>query len=541
MLDFDFALFNTKGSSCAPRWLCMPSQGNDDSIVEVPPTQWVDPDEYALEKRRDTPSRRARLCAKSLRSNATIATENGSEHYVRRSHVPQQPERSRGNSRALSTFPCADDVELPQTLLQLVSASAARQHPVKRQHGLIDADATEETSTFLGVCDGASEVQRMGIPPDALPRELLRHCRRAHEYRLTQKRLDRNGDWIVDLIEDSFNSTHALGATTLLLACLDETNRLVVANIGNSCLLLLRPSQQTGCLELCFKTDVRTSSCCFDGDLRRPKQLMRLHGVHEEDVQTLIQEAAIASLELRHGDLLILGSDGLFQNLQDREIVRIVSQVVAKEACSIYGGGDPDDALPRVPQLKEAADMLVTAAIESVPLGAGRTDLENISPNGVPAPDAKAKKCGHPDDTTAIVALVIDHGKAAARQRAALPANKSFLAMFDDSASLSSPSKQANAVGTESGKVSGKVGREAAAMPSTPGPGGTGRHPLRPSVPSDNILQSRGESRYLENTAFCSAASAAFSGVAASGSIGNNDLHGSLASLDVSRLAMGYR
>merc|ERR1719195_489346 len=73
--------------------------------------------------------------------------------------------------------------QISPTTLRFISASASKQHPIKSEMGMIDADWTEESPTLLGICDGVSEVQRLGIRPDDLPRELLQCLRENLESR----------------------------------------------------------------------------------------------------------------------------------------------------------------------------------------------------------------------------------------------------------------------------------------------------------------------------------------------------------------------
>jgi len=385
--------------------------------------KWVDPDEdKAVLQVRNQTMRHRRACGAP---DSMPFDVHAKEQMAGRQQRPPQATRQT------------------QQLLRFLSASSKCQHPVKRQHRLVDADVAEESATFLGVCDGASEVQRMGIPPEELPRELLQHVRRAQEYRLSQKAgfSAESGRWVVDMIEDSYNSTKSFGATTLLLACLDETNRLMVANIGNSSMLLLRPSQQYPRLEVIFKTD----PSCFDGDPRKPLQLMRLRDVRDAEVRSMIRDTHVDALDVRDGDMLVLGSDGVFDNLVDADIVRIVSKVVSGGDRS-HAGRPSAAPVPHPSQLKEAADLLVSSAIKNCCARKGQeASSENIHPNRIQAEVfQKPRSGGHPDDTTAIVALIVDRGLSAARERAALPANESFLARPDES-NLPSPARQPSA------------------------------------------------------------------------------------------------
>merc|ERR1719160_600373 len=146
-----------------------------------------------------------------------------------------------------------------------MSSSASRQHPIKRDAGMIDADAVEEAPSFLGVCDGVSEVQKLGISPDELPRELLQRIREGveeREGRINNGQVDRqysggqDGAWLIDTIQESYLQTESLGSTTLLLAVIEDSNRLLIANLGDSCGLLLRRDQsQPRKFRIIYKTE----------------------------------------------------------------------------------------------------------------------------------------------------------------------------------------------------------------------------------------------------------------------------------------------
>eukprot|EP00435_Cladocopium_sp_Y103_P030571 s1501_g7.t1 len=106
--------------------------------------------------------------------------------------------------------------------LRFEAASAARQHPFKEQQQYIYADAVCYGSKWLGVCDGVSGVQKMGIAPDVLPRELLMQCQKV----MDSCARDEHGAWVLSMLKEAFAGTSALGATTVLLACIEVEHRL---------------------------------------------------------------------------------------------------------------------------------------------------------------------------------------------------------------------------------------------------------------------------------------------------------------------------
>lgn len=243
-----------------------------------------------------------------------------------------------------------------------VSASSSRQHPAKTSTGIVNADAVEEGLTHLGVCDGVSGVQHLGIPPDELPRELLRSCRaRLQLWSRRESELD-DGPWLTSLIEEAYAHTRVYGATTLLLAVLRGPS-LVTANLGDCALLILRPC---GFHPLRLRPVFKTEPGRYDA--RRPVQVQRLHGFSDSNAHVVIQGAMVSTTPVQHGDLLVLGSDGLFDNLRDEDIQRTVEHPEAEKAgpWRARGGDVPannaDDTTALVAVVVAPAEAAVSAA-----------------------------------------------------------------------------------------------------------------------------------------------------------------------------------
>lgn len=277
---------------------------------------------------------------------------------------------------------------------------------------MIEADAVEESPTFLGVCDGVSEVQKMGIPPDELPREMLYRCREILETTGNHPQslaTSPTYHWLINLMEESYESTHALGSTTVLVTSLEDTRQLAVANIGDCCLLLLRPiSPHQPVLNLVYKTEATRY------DANKPVQVSRLDGVDEEHIRQVIRAAAVDVMPVRHGDILVMGSDGLFDNLHDEDCIRIVEQHCTPSTKGSLFTGSSGEAAPTIAQLESAADALVAAALESVSIGkVDETGKVQWPPNARNTPIGIGGKA---DDTTAVVAAIVEVGDVQAHE-----------------------------------------------------------------------------------------------------------------------------
>lgn len=244
----------------------------------------------------------------------------------------------------------------------------------------------------LGICDGVSGVAHLGIPPDELPRDLLTCCREKLLSCSGRPTDTDDGTWLTGLIERAFDSTQAYGATTLLLATLRGSN-LVTATLGDCALLVLRPcSLWPFRLRQIFKTVPGRY------DTRRPVQVQRLHGFSDANAHTVIQGAMVSTTPVQHGDLLVIGSDGLFDNLRDDDVQHAV------EECCMAALGPPGSPpiVPSPAQLRHVAATIVDLAIANVRLD--QPDDAQCLPWSGHGGDVPANNA---DDTTALVATVV--------------------------------------------------------------------------------------------------------------------------------------
>ena len=276
-----------------------------------------------------------------------------------------------------------------QETLRMASAFNSRQHPAKNSTGIPNADAVLEGIDYVGIADGVSGVRALGLTPDALPWELLHSCgsglfaasAKGEPKTKSGKHINEtHSDWMIHLIQEAFDSTEEYGATTLLLAAIKGSN-LVTACLGDSAILILRPvSYYPLRLQPIFKTEPGRY------DARRPVQIQRLHGCDVASAHEVISSANVATTPVMPGDFLVLGTDGLFDNLSDVDI-----QKVLEKCCQATGSNE---------ELSEASSLLVDLAIRSVRLGEDNADKPPWQSNAASVPANNA------DDTTALVAMI---------------------------------------------------------------------------------------------------------------------------------------
>jgi serine/threonine protein phosphatase PrpC len=274
--------------------------------------------------------------------------------------------------------------------LYLASGTASRQHPAKVETGIPNADATLEGPDYLGVADGVSGVFHLGLSPETLPWELLESCGRQFDRYVPKEKdaLRRPESWFPELIQAAYDDTKAYGATTLILATLRESS-LVSACLGDSALLVLRPSQvEPYRLSSIFRTEPGRY------DSRRPVQVQRLQVSSPASTKKVIEGAIVNSTPVLPGDVIVLGSDGLFDNLGDDDIASVLERYCAIVP-RIQGLGSQEAVEWDSQQLQRAATALVDLAIARVKLDGAQTTLAT---GKVPANNA--------DDTTALVAII---------------------------------------------------------------------------------------------------------------------------------------
>merc|ERR1719329_648836 len=138
----------------------------------------------------------------------------------------------------------------------------------------------------------------------------------------------------ISLLKEAYEATDAQGSTTVLLAALDNSTRIhgklhpmiAVLSIGDCELLMMRRSNgRTGPFEAVFHTEMQR----IDYNVQTPLQLARVDERIDEDfdesiaLEVIEKGSAVHCVSAYEGDIVIMGSDGVFDNLFLDEIVDI--------------------------------------------------------------------------------------------------------------------------------------------------------------------------------------------------------------------------
>ncbi|CAN6469727.1 unnamed protein product [Victoria cruziana] len=174
-------------------------------------------------------------------------------------------------------------------------------HPEKIEKGGEDAFFVGSYSGgVLAIADGVSGWAERDINPALFPQELMVNISTL----LENKEVDNDPKL---LIQKAHAATLSRGSATLIIAMLEKNGILKIANVGDCGLKIIRKGK------VIFSTTPQEHY--FDC----PFQLSS-----EIGGQTC-EDAVVSHVEVMEGDTIVMGSDGLFDNVFDHEIVSITS------------------------------------------------------------------------------------------------------------------------------------------------------------------------------------------------------------------------
>jgi len=170
-------------------------------------------------------------------------------------------------------------------------------HPAKVDKGGEDAYFVSSDGKALGIADGVGGWSLHGIDPAIYAKSMMQDSRIAYEelgLRIPQ-----------DMITYAYERAKTIqGSSTACVLVLDGSS-LLTNNIGDSGFMLIRDEK----IFFRFKEQLHS--------FNYPYQL----GTASANVPS---DASNITLELKEGDIIVVGSDGLFDNLFDSEILDIV-------------------------------------------------------------------------------------------------------------------------------------------------------------------------------------------------------------------------
>lgn len=245
-------------------------------------------------------------------------------------------------------------------LLRFTHGGFSLPHPEKSNSTGADSYFLGSDGFSLGIADGVGEWEwRFGINARAFADELMAGCQAALEAV--------PGRPPVDALEEGFKSTKSFGSSTALVASLNSSSsQLRVANLGDSTLLLLRPKQldstvglrcaartceQQHAFNCPFQLSLLPSPADYPELVRQGKEkLVRAIQRRPDAKVDRPQDADLYSFEVQEGDLVVLGTDGVFDNIYAHEVCQL-----AGSALGPLEAGVPADATKLAEAICKAA------------------------------------------------------------------------------------------------------------------------------------------------------------------------------------------
>lgn len=179
-------------------------------------------------------------------------------------------------------------------------------HPAKVAKGGEDAHFLSDDMKIIGVADGVGGWADIGVDPALYSRSLMEGAKLTVESPLSSRDP-------VDIMSEAYQySTYVQGSSTCCILTLDGIH-ITAANLGDSGFMVIRG------LEIIFRTKEQQHSFNFPyqigtGSADKPQHSQRLN------------------VEVQPGDLVIVGTDGLWDNLFDDDIIAVVANAPSDPA-----------------------------------------------------------------------------------------------------------------------------------------------------------------------------------------------------------------
>jgi serine/threonine protein phosphatase PrpC len=241
--------------------------------------------------------------------------------------------------------------ERQTTSLSLICGGWMIPHPEKIASG--GADSFFFSSTAAGVADGVGEWEwRFKLDPRKFAEQLMKGCLlSAEKHREDPCSSSEQAELkALTVLSEGFDEARAFGSSTACVMTLDDSGeRIGVANLGDSGLIHFRKQFLTGALSMTCVMRTREQQHGFNipyqlSRLPEPEQYEEISHdpIYTELISTLrtlsgrqlskIDQAVDADLyssRVKEGDLIILATDGVLDNLWNYDLLSVVGESAA--------------------------------------------------------------------------------------------------------------------------------------------------------------------------------------------------------------------
>ncbi|KAL4610819.1 hypothetical protein ACB092_08G079400 [Castanea dentata] len=184
-------------------------------------------------------------------------------------------------------------------------------HPNKVERGGEDAFfVSNYNGGAIAVADGVSGWAEQNVDPSLFPKELMANASNlvGDEETRSMFPIEQVNNDPQFLLRKAHAATSSIGSATVIVAMLERNGILKIASVGDCGLRVIREGQ------IIFSTSPQEHY--FDC----PYQLS------SEVVGQTYLDAMVSNVELMEGDTIVMGSDGLFDNVFDHEIVSTIAR-----------------------------------------------------------------------------------------------------------------------------------------------------------------------------------------------------------------------
>jgi len=180
----------------------------------------------------------------------------------------------------------------------------------------------------LGIADGVGGWQDQGVNPGLFSHGLCRYM--ADVVSRAKNETDLKPVSLLQIGYDGVKADESIpaGSSTATVATARPNGSLEVANLGDSGYAILSPGKVS------FKSEPQILGFNTPFQLAKLTQKMEAQRAIFGDtrqISNLPSESDISHHTLKHGDVVVFASDGLWDNLSSTEILNVVSSVMEKE------------------------------------------------------------------------------------------------------------------------------------------------------------------------------------------------------------------
>lgn len=145
------------------------------------------------------------------------------------------------------------------------------------------------------------------------------------------------------------------GGSTAIVSLLDPSGTLEVANLGDSGYIHLRLNAVHGQSE----PQTHAFNTPFQLSVIPPAILRRMQAFGGSQLADMPSDAEVSRHSLRHGDVVVFATDGVWDNLFNQDILRIVSEAMARKGAWV---GSDDGGTTVTPDLSSVTEPPATEA-----------------------------------------------------------------------------------------------------------------------------------------------------------------------------------